>query len=60
MREQTAEMKRYEARLEAETDETARLFFQMEIERAETAANTAHRAYRAFIKQQIEAQPEQN
>ena len=54
MREQTAKGKRYQARLETETDETARLFFQMEIERADAAANAAHRAYRAFIKQQID------
>jgi hypothetical protein len=60
MREQTAKGKRYQARLETETDQTARLFFQMEIERADAAANTAHRAYRAFIKQQIETQPEHN
>jgi hypothetical protein len=60
MREETAKVKRYEARLATETDETARLFFQMEIERADAAANTAHRAYRAFIKQQIETQPEHN
>lgn len=60
MREQTAKGKRYQARLETETDQTARLFFQIEIERAYAAANTANRAYRAFIKQQIEAQPKHN
>lgn len=55
MRTRTASAKRYEARLETETDETAKLFFQMERERALTAANQAHREYRAFIKNKIEA-----
>lgn len=55
MRTRTASAKRYEARLETETDETARLFFEMERERALTAANIAHREYRAFIKNKIEA-----
>jgi adenylate kinase family enzyme len=60
MRRQNKKAKDYSKRLETETDETARLFFQMEIERARSSANNAHRDYRAFIKQQIDAQHEQN
>jgi hypothetical protein len=54
MRRQTKKAKSYEARLATETDETARLFFQMERDNALSSANNAHRDYRAFIKQQID------
>lgn len=57
MREQTAKAKRYHIRLQTETDETARLFFSQEIKQADAAAGRAHREYRAFIKNQIEASP---
>jgi len=60
MRKRTESAKRYEARLATETDETARLFFQMERDNALTAASRAHREYRAFIKQQLSTQPEHN
>lgn len=55
MRRQNKKAKSYEARLETETDENARLFFQVERDNALSSANNAHRDYRAFIKNQIDA-----
>lgn len=54
MRNQTKMQKRYERRLEIETDPVLRAFFEIEIEKAAKAAKAAHREYRAFIKRELQ------